>query len=240
MAIGGRNDDRGQKTLTPNLKADWLHLGCGLVAPDNWLNVDGSLQIVFARRPHLKRLLVGLRIYPRTQAEIPWPPNILRLNLRKSLPFKDERFTAVYSSHTFEHLYRDDALTLARECHRVLKPGGVCRIVVPDLTVTIQRYLQNSSLEEVNDAADQMMDELGLYPRSSKRGILGAYHNLTSFHSHKWMYDAKSLKQLLAEVGFVDITNPTAFEGRLPELQQIESPSRVLNGAGIIAEGIRP
>ena len=54
------------------------------------------------------------------------------------------------------------------------------------------------------------------------------------------MYDAKSLKQLLAEVGFVDITNPTAFEGRLPELQQIESPSRVLNGAGIIAEGIRP
>lgn len=224
---------------TPNLESDWLHLGCGLIAPAKWLNVDGSPQAAFTRHPRLKCLLVSLGLYPRSQAEIPWPSNILCLNLCKKLPFKDERFTAIYSSHTFEHLYRDDALALAKECHRVLKPGGVCRIVVPDLAIAIQQYLQNSSQADVNDAADQMMDALGLYPRFAKPGIWGMYQNLRSFHNHKWMYDTKSLKQILSNAGFTKVTHPKAFEGRLPDLTQIESSSRVLNGAGIIAEGIK-
>ena len=225
--------------LTPNLESEWLHLGCGLVAPTNWLNVDGSPQVIFARRPWLKRLLLNSGVYPRRQAEIPWPSNILGLNLCEPLPFKDERFTAIYSSHTFEHLYRNDALSLVKECHRVLKSGGICRIVVPDLNFAIQKYIQNFSIEGINNAADQIMDELGFYPRSVKRGIVGLYYNLTSFHNHKWMYNAKSLKYLLSEGGFVKVTNPMPFEGQLPELDLIESPSRVMNGGGIIAEGIK-
>ena len=62
-----------QALLNPNLTSDCLHLGCGLTAPNDWLNVDGSLQVVFARRPRLKRALVRLGVYPRSQAAIPWP-----------------------------------------------------------------------------------------------------------------------------------------------------------------------
>jgi SAM-dependent methyltransferase len=226
-------------SLTPNLESNLLHLGCGLTTPDNWLNVDGSLQVEFAKRPRLKQLLVNIGVYPRSQADIPWSPNVLRLNLRKQLPFEDRSFTAIYSSHTFEHLYHNEAVTLARECYRIMKPGGICRIVVPDLTVAIQRYLVNSSQPEITDAADRLMDELGLYSRSSKPGILGTYHNITSFHNHKWVYDAKSLKQLLIEAGFSEVSNPTGLQGKLPDLEKIESPSRVLDGAGIIAEGIK-
>lgn len=117
----------------PNLGSRRLHLGCGLEAPADWLNVDASMQAVFARRPRLKRSLVAIGIYPKSQAAIPWPTNGMHADLRKPLPFESNRFEAIYSSHTFEHLYREDAVALARECYRVLQASGICRIVVPDL-----------------------------------------------------------------------------------------------------------
>jgi predicted SAM-dependent methyltransferase len=49
------------------------------------------------------------------------------------LPFADNSFAFVYSEHFFEHLFFDEALSLLKECHRILIPsGGVIRIVVPD------------------------------------------------------------------------------------------------------------
>lgn len=230
-----------QALLKPNLTSNCLHLGCGLTAPDDWLNVDGSLQVVFAQRPSLKRALVRLGVYPRSQAAISWPTNVLRLDLRKQLPFPEQRFGAVYSSHTFEHLFQDEALALARECYRVLRSGGVCRIVVPDLAAAIQKYLKESSqCIEADSAADKSIDELLVHPRAPKAGLLGLYHRILGYHQHKWMYDANSLKKLLIDAGFSDVTNPSCHQGRLPGLLQIENPSRVEGGSGVIAEGIKP
>ena len=222
----------------PNSSSDFLHLGCGLNAPVDWLNVDGSLQAVFARKPGWKNLLVSLRIYPRSQAAIAWPANILRLDLRRALPFAAQRFSAVYSSHTFEHLHRQEALALARECHRVLKPGGICRVIVPDLAAIIQRYLQRGSSPETPDnAGDRLMEELLVHPAAPAPGMLGLYHRLLGFHQHKWMYDARSLANLLGEAGFDDVAACQCLQGRLPRLAEVEDPLRVENGAGIAVEG---
>jgi SAM-dependent methyltransferase len=49
-----------------------------------------------------------------------------------SLPFEDESFSFIHSEHFFEHLTQSLARELFRECHRVLKVGGVLRVVVPD------------------------------------------------------------------------------------------------------------
>jgi len=226
--------------LKPNTTSDRLHLGCGLTAPPDWLNVDGSVQAYFARWPRIKSVLVKTGMYPRRQAEIPWPTNILCLDLRKSLPFSEGRFVAVYSSHTFEHLFHDDAVVLAKECYRVLKKGGIFRVVVPDLAAFVEDY-QKRSLQTIgsDSAADRLMEDLNVQPKSRPTGFLGLYHRLLGYHEHKWMYDAPSLRQLLLEAGFSDITHPLFQEGRLPGLQEIEKSSRVEKGAGVIAEGIK-
>ena len=222
----------------PNLAADRLHLGCGLNAPADWLNVDGSMQAVFARKPRLKNALVTLRIYPRAQAAIEWPANILRLDLRRPLPFPDGRYRAVYSSHTFEHLHRQEALALARECCRVLVPGGVCRVVVPDLGAIIERYRQRHAGADAPDGAgDQLMEEMLVHPPAPAPGALGLYHRLLGFHQHKWMYDARSMSGLLREAGFAEVTPRPCLEGNLPGLAEIEDPRRVENGAGVAVEG---
>ncbi len=48
------------------------------------------------------------------------------------LKYNDNTFDFIFSEHFFEHLFMDEAVELLRECHRILKPHGVIRIVVPD------------------------------------------------------------------------------------------------------------
>jgi len=66
------------------------------------------------------------------------------------------------------------------------------------------------------------------------------HRNFFPLMAFKWMYDANSLKKLLIDAGFSDVTNPACHQGRLARLLEIENPSRVEGGAGVIAEGIKP
>ncbi len=48
------------------------------------------------------------------------------------LEFSDNSIDFVFSEHFFEHLFFDEALSLLRESHRILKDFGVIRTCVPD------------------------------------------------------------------------------------------------------------
>jgi predicted SAM-dependent methyltransferase len=219
-------------------EVDRLHLGCGLHAPSGWLNVDGSWQVVLARHRWLKSLLVSLRLLPRSQAEIPWSSDVLRLNLCRPLPFANETFGAIYSSHTLEHLYYHDALALLRECHRLLTPGGVCRAVVPDLESIVNQYLLAKQLNNP-DAATRLMETILVHDKTRKRGVYGMYHRLTAFHQHKWMYDADSLLRLFETAGFENVDRAECLVSRIVNIDKIEDPQRILDGQGIVVEGVK-
>ena len=91
-----------------------LNLGCGSRFHPAWVNVD-------------------LR---------PQHPSVRAHDVTAPLPFPDESFDAVYHAHLLEHLPRACALPFARECFRVLRPGGILRVVVPDLEQIARLYLQ--------------------------------------------------------------------------------------------------
>ena len=69
-------------------------------------------------------------------------PGILCWDLRHGIPFPDGTFDAVYHSHFLEHLDRSVAPAVLRECGRVLKPGGIVRVVIPDWEWLTNRYLE--------------------------------------------------------------------------------------------------
>ena len=76
-------------------------------------------------------------------ARLPFPdsPTVRVSDLRKPLPFDAGVFDAVYANHVYEHLTPSEAAGLAAELHRVLKAGGIARLVVPDLESAARNYL---------------------------------------------------------------------------------------------------
>jgi predicted SAM-dependent methyltransferase len=69
-------------------------------------------------------------------------PEVISCDLRKGIPFADGQFEFVYHSHVLEHFDLPGARKLLRECHRVLAPGGIIRISVPDLAQWARVYLK--------------------------------------------------------------------------------------------------
>jgi len=57
--------------------------------------------------------------------------------------FEDGCFAEVYASHVLEHFdYQDELPRALAEWHRVLAPGGVLRVSVPDLDILAHLLLQ--------------------------------------------------------------------------------------------------
>lgn len=94
-----------------------LNVGCGQRFHGQWTNID--LESV--------------------------DPAVLEHDITTGLPFDDRQYDAVYHSHVLEHLDPTDGEKLLDECYRVLKPGGVLRIVVPNLEQIAMLYLDNHS-----------------------------------------------------------------------------------------------
>lgn len=62
--------------------------------------------------------------------------------------FENGTFAEVYASHVLEHFdYKEALLAALREWHRVLEPGGVLRLSVPDLDVLAHLLLQRHQLD---------------------------------------------------------------------------------------------
>jgi SAM-dependent methyltransferase len=80
-------------------------------------------------------------------------PYVMQHDVTTPLPYPADIFDAAYSSHVLEHLVPDRGKALVKEVDRVLKPGGVFRVVVPDLERICRDYL--SRLEAVADKPDE-------------------------------------------------------------------------------------
>src|SRR5712692_2960803 len=116
-----------------------VNLGSALTVAPGWVNVDGSVNALFAGAPapflrYLYRWsgshdLYSCEEYCRTLRT----NRYVHHDFRYALPFDDESVDYLYSSHLLEHLFREDALRLLKEIQRTLKPGGWVRICVPDL-----------------------------------------------------------------------------------------------------------
>lgn len=68
--------------------------------------------------------------------------NVIAHNLLKGIPFNDGTYDLVYHSHVLEHFSKQEGEEFISECFRVLKPGGILRVAVPDLEMIARNYLE--------------------------------------------------------------------------------------------------
>src|SRR5208283_722007 len=148
----------------PN-RLERLNLGCGPDAPAGWLNVDGSWNAWLSNHVYIHKTLIALRLIGKNTPGAQWKVRPLVHDLTKPLPFADNTISAIYAAHVLEHLYLADARRLLGECKRVLQPGGVIRLVVPDLHSMVATYLKSKNggnpSTSARIAADELNEKLG-------------------------------------------------------------------------------
>jgi SAM-dependent methyltransferase len=185
-----------------------LQLGSFDHAPEGWLNTDITPHLLVARVPGLPWLLhkAGVLSDERYASHRSGAFRSLRyLDLSRPFRFKDDTFEAVLATHVLEHLHPDVAERCLRETYRVLRPGGVLRVAVPDLDAMVAGY----------DPGDPEKFLWGVY---QGRGV-----NAKRSARHWWHYNAASLEALLRGIGFREVERREFGEGRLPDVHRVDT-----------------
>lgn len=170
--------------------------------------MDNSPSVVLARHPSIKWLLRKLGVIKDIHYKTEWPRNIIRYDCRRRLPFRTSKVEYIYHSHLLEHLSLEDARRFNKECWRVLRPGGILRVVVPELSFMARNYLTRHG-ENDPEAAGNFIDLL-------------VQHDARSYH--RWMYDFSSLRRELSLAGFENVVRQSIGQGNMPDLDKVDRP----------------
>lgn len=146
-----------------------LHFGCGNDIREGWLNLDVN----------------KLADY--------W------VDVRNPTNIADNSVEMIYSSHMVEHLEHHELVAHLKECHRMLKKGGVLRLGVPDFASIIRNYGNNAFLEKHRNVVPGEMfglpDELICYADLMNRAFY-------EFGQHKTVLDEEKMTNLMVFSGF--------------------------------------
>lgn len=140
-------------------------------------------------------------------------PGWLALNeadqdITKHLSFADESVDVIYTEHVIEHVSFLDGISFMRESRRILKRGGVFRVVTPTLEKILSLSLEDDrgrsymrNLERFYAKEDGVLAALGL------NGISGSYrefffNSIFCGYGHRFIWSAELMAKVLKSLGY--------------------------------------
>lgn len=122
------------------------------------------------------------------------------------LPYEDQSVSLIYASHVLEHFGRWEMHDVLHEWYRVLVPGGVLRLAVPDFAACAKIYYEEG-------LKDGLTGLVGL--------ICGGQRNEYDFH--KMIFDEAFLTEELHKCGFLVVRR---WDWRLTEHANVDDYSQ--------------
>ena len=176
-----------------------LHVGCGSIRLEGWINTD------FTETPGV--------------VDFAW-------DATEHFPFEDGSCGLIYNEHFLEHLPVDQGLLFLKQCHRLLRPGGILRIAMPSLEAVVHKYCSE-------EWKDQAWLKLPAFRHIATRcEMLNASMR---WWDHQWVYDREELRRRLQEAGFFNIRECRVGESEEESLRNLETRPDSL----LICEAIR-
>lgn len=143
-----------------------IHVGSGRHVLDGWVNVDVQAS------PKAKR-----------------PPDVL--GTADSIPLPDGCASEIMAIHLFEHVYLWDVPKVLAEWRRLLQPGGLLVLEMPDVVKCAKNLIRLIEGSDAKALESQAMH--GLYGDAGMRD---------PYMLHAWGWTPKTLKPVLAAAGF--------------------------------------
>lgn len=161
-----------------------INIGAGAVRPGPpFINVDSLCQLLPPGTPEREALNLEM--------------NYAEADLRNPLPFTSDYADGLMLSHVLEHFCAINGTNLLRECHRVLKPGGVVMVSVPDVSYHRQVYREDNKANALRLFGETI-------PASELKQTFLEYACFFTGHCH--VYTEDSLWAMLVNGGFADVT----------------------------------
>ena len=186
-----------------------VNLGSGLTVADGWFNIDGHMRSFFSTWPKFVLRIVyhliqtSSKVYSEDEyISILKNYRYIHHNLKYGIPFLDLSVDFLYASHLLEHLFLCDAKIFLNEAYRVLKPGGVFRVCVPDLKYAFALYQKGEKQSALNYFFESSQADELTY--------------------HRYMYDFELLGNILKEAGFKKIVHCSFQEGKTPDIKILD------------------
>lgn len=203
---------------------DHVQFGCGFTAPVTWRNFDASPTLRFERLPVFGRLY--------TKNERRFPANVEYGDILVGLPVPAGSCTGVFCSHVLQDMSVDECRIALKQTFELMRPGGIFRLVVPDLEYSARRYVES------NDplAAVQFMREgkfgVETGPRRLYARVIQSLESSLGSRQ-RWMWDFKSFAHELRQIGFHNIRRCEIGDCADPLFGDVEVASRFLHALAI-------
>ena len=206
----------------------YVQYGCGLSAPEHWVNYDVSPTLRLQKIPVIGNLF-------RNLSSIKFPTNVRYGDIIKGLPVKENLCDGVYCSHTLEHLSLEDFKIALKNTYAILKHGGKFRCIVPDLEHAAKVYLEaitkndpSASLYFIGPGTLLGIEKRSRNFESFLRSFFGNSH-------HLWMWDKLSLAKELENTGFKHVRICNFNDSDDEMFKQVEDIGRFENAVSIEA-----
>lgn len=221
--------EKGNELMRAGIEPLRLHLGCGAVYLDRWVNVD-AVGVRADEHPDLAREhATDLDNYfkrPYKRRELGHEErefNVVDVHADVlSMPmFADDTVDEILTVNVVDHLRFQDLPVAVAEWRRVLKPTGSLIIDVGDARGNAELLVEAQTRDELEWA-------LRLF----------YCHSRDPFDCHHWGYTPEYLRELMAEWGFVQLwTRDDWIDHIYPSLQSCFRPSPSWSSATVSAPG---
>jgi predicted SAM-dependent methyltransferase len=187
-----------------------LNIGCGSCGKPGWINLD------FYTGPGVNCVY----------------------DCRKGLPFADNSARFIFTEHFLEHIdYTEEVPLFLSECCRILQPGGVIRIIVPDAEKYMRAYCAEgwADLIRVRPLRSDLSDVHFGSLFNTKMEVVNAMFR--QYFEHKFAYDFPALQFVLERYGFSEVHNLSLGQSLRPALC-IDNPDRA--SESLYVEAVKP
>jgi predicted SAM-dependent methyltransferase len=163
-------------------------------------------------------------------------------DITKPLPFKNDSVDHVFTEHCVEHTTPLQGFRFFKECHRILKPNGVLRVIVPDVK-NIWDKCDDNYLGFIDESMDQWWQHAGQSPPRHPCTPQTAFETILVCHGHQAAYTPDLLLTFLKASGFRASIGHYGTSQH-PELNEVDGHWKMMGRErcvmeSVVAEGVK-